>query len=66
MCEAVVFLAREGREKKIMENVVAMRPEGDHILLADLLGEQRIVRAQVRDVDFLRHRIVLEEIAAEG
>ena len=64
MCEATVFLASGGRERKIMENVVAMRPEGDCIFLADLLGEQRLVRAQIKDVDLLHHRVVLEEVPA--
>lgn len=62
VCEATVILSAEGHERKIMENVVAIRQDDDgNLLLADLLGEQRLVRARVRDVDFLRHRIVLEE-----
>ena len=63
MCEATVIISADGREHQIMENVVALRQDEDgRLLLADLLGEQKLVRARVRDVDFLRHRIVLEEI----
>ncbi|MHB1417022.1 MAG: CooT family nickel-binding protein [Chloroflexota bacterium] len=64
MCEATVFLAEEGAETKVMENVISMRPEDDQVLLADLLGEQKVVRARVKAVDFLRHRIVLEKLPA--
>lgn len=64
MCEATVFLFEEGQERKIMDNVVAMRrDEEGRVLLASLLGEQRLLQARVREVDFLRQRIVLEPAA---
>ena len=49
-----------------MENVVLLEPEGDRLLLVDLLGEQKLVRGKIRKADFLRHRIFLEESPAEA
>jgi len=66
MCEATAFLVGGGHERKIMENVVTVHPEEGQVLLADLLGEQKVVRARVRDVDLVRLRITLEELPAEG
>lgn len=61
MCEATVYLVKEGREEEIMHDVVLMRSEGDVFLLANLLGEQKLVRANIKKIDFLKHTIHLEE-----
>lgn len=66
MCEATAFLVVGDQEKKIMQDVVLLEPEGDHLLLVDLLGEQKLVRARVKKADFLRHRIILEETPAQA
>lgn len=66
MCEATAYLVIGDREKKIMENVVLLEPEGEQLLLVDLLGEQKVVRARIKKADFLRHRIVLEESPSEA
>ena len=59
MCEAVVFVVREGEKRQVMENVVTLRPEGDKILLTDLFGEQKLITARVERVDLTGHEIVL-------
>lgn len=66
MCEVAAFLAVDGGERKIMESVVLLEPEGDLLLLRSLLGEQKLLRARLKSVDFLRNRIVLEEPRAEA
>lgn len=64
MCEATVFLIDGGEEKQIIENVVSMRRvEDGQLLLASLLGEQRVLAAEIREVDLLHYRIVLEPSA---
>lgn len=66
VCEASVFLLVDGKENKIMENVTQIHPEADCLLLSDLLGRQRVVRARVKSVDFVQHRVILEEAEAEN
>jgi predicted RNA-binding protein len=61
MCEATVYLAEAGQEKRIMQDVVLVQPEGDTYLLANLLGEQKLVRGRIKRIDFLKHTIHLEE-----
>jgi len=62
MCEAIVFIARDGDLQKIMENVVTLHPEGNKLLLTDLFGEQKIVTAEVDKVDLLEHEIILKKL----
>ena len=59
MCEAAVFLVKDGEKQQIMDNVVTVHPEGDKILLTDLFGEQKLVTAKVERVDLLEHEIIL-------
>jgi len=61
MCEATVYLLREGREEEVMRDVVLVQPEGDLFLLANLLGEQKLVRGNIKKIDFLKHTLLLEE-----
>jgi len=59
MCEAIVYLVRDGKQEQIMRDVVLLQPEGDKILLAELLGEKKSVRASIKKIDFLRHTVYL-------
>jgi predicted RNA-binding protein len=59
MCEATVYLTEDGQEKKIMQDVVLVQPEGDAWLLVTLLGEQKLVRGTIKKLDFLKHTVHL-------
>ncbi|MGQ9710144.1 MAG: CooT family nickel-binding protein [Anaerolineae bacterium] len=61
MCETTVYLLREGQEEEIMRDVVVVQPEGDVLFLANLLGEQKLVRGNIKKIDFLKHTLLLEE-----
>ncbi|HEY66036.1 MAG TPA: CooT family nickel-binding protein [Caldilineae bacterium] len=59
MCETTVYLSEDGKEQKIMEDVVLVQPENDAYLLVNLLGEQKLVRGRLVKVDFLKHTLHL-------
>jgi predicted RNA-binding protein len=46
-----------------MENVDVLRPEGDHIYIRDIFGEQLRLRACIKEMNLVEHRIILEENA---
>jgi predicted RNA-binding protein len=60
MCEAVVFVVKDGEKQQIMENVVTVVPEGDKLLLTDLFGEQKLIRAGIDTIDLIGHEIILK------
>lgn len=62
MCEAIVYLVKDGKQEQIMRDVVLLQPEGDRIHLAELLGERKSVRASIQKIDFLRHAVYLTPI----
>jgi len=59
MCEAIVYVVKDGDKQKIMENVVTIQPDGERLLLTDLFGEQKLITAEVATIDLLAHEILL-------
>jgi predicted RNA-binding protein len=59
MCEAKIYLSKEGEEQKVMEDVVLVQPEGGAYLLVTLLGEQKLIRGRIEKIDFLKHTVHL-------
>ena len=60
MCEANVFLLKEGAEEEIMKDVLVLENRGNSLYLADLLGNEKEVRATIKHIDFGNHKVVLE------
>jgi predicted RNA-binding protein len=66
MCEANIFFNRGGKEELFMEKVDRIVPgEEDNLFLESIFGERRVVKARIREMELVRHRIVLEEINEE-
>lgn len=61
MCEANAYLVKDGEEKIIMENVDILRPEENGIYLQDIFGGQRTIKARIKEMNLVEHRILLEE-----
>lgn len=61
MCEARVYIEKEGELQKLMDNVVTIKPENDKLILTDLFGEQQFVDAEVKEIKLLDHKVVLQE-----
>ena len=62
MCLSKAYIDRNGERGLLMEEVVALEVRDDRLLLKSLLGEQKEVEANIREIDFLTHSIVLEEL----
>ena len=60
MCESNVYLATTDGQELILKDVTFLKPEGDGYRLATLFGEERHVRGRLREIDLLKHRVVLE------
>ncbi len=65
MCESKVYLLENGKEKKIMDNVIHIEPQNGKLFMYDLLGEQKIIDAAIKEVRLLEHKIILESEKAK-
>jgi predicted RNA-binding protein len=65
MCMATAYLKQGSRKEVLLAEVAYVQPEGDSLLLKPLFGEQRCVRATIREIDFLNSTILLEKTEEE-
>jgi predicted RNA-binding protein len=61
MCEANAYLVSGGEERLIMESVDILRPEANGIYLQDIFGGQRSIKARIKELNLVDHKILLEE-----
>ena len=60
MCESHAYLLRADGEELVMENVVNLTYEDDDLVITDLLGDTKHLKATVKEIKFMEHRIELE------
>jgi predicted RNA-binding protein len=62
MCEANAYLIKkDGKEELVLEAVDVLENEGDQIRVANIFGEQKVVKARIRSMSLVNHKIFLEE-----
>ncbi|CEP66150.1 RNA-binding protein, predicted [Moorella glycerini] len=63
MCEANAYLLKEdGEEELVFENVDRVLPREDGILMEDIFGKKKILRARIKEMALVDHKIFLEAI----
>ena len=60
MCEANAYLMTEGKEELILEDITLLRPEGGEIFIENMFGEQKRIKARIKEMNLTTHRITLE------
>ena len=61
MCEANAYLLQDGEEQLIMESVDIVRPDTNGIYLQDIFGGQRTIKAKIKEMNLVDHKILLEK-----
>ena len=59
MCEANAYLIKDGPEKVVMESVDILKPEDDGIYLENIFGERLKIKARIKEMNLVDHRILL-------
>ncbi|MHB1126448.1 MAG: CooT family nickel-binding protein [Bacillota bacterium] len=62
MCEANAYLVNEDGEELLLENVDRIIPQEDGLLLEDIFGKRKIVKARIKEMTLVEHKIILEKI----
>lgn len=58
MCQAIVYL----NDEEIMRDVVRVEPLPEGVRLTAFFEPPRVVPAAIREIDLLKHRVVLEPL----
>ena len=60
MCIATVYIDTVSGKEEVMGDVVLVEFESDGLRLTAILGEQKLLQAKVKSIDFLEHSVVVE------
>jgi predicted RNA-binding protein len=59
MCLGKVYQSEESNEP-LLENIAHLRLEGDQVELETLFGEKKAFQGRLREIDFVRSRIIMQ------
>ena len=63
MCESHAYLLRGDQEELFLENVDRLVPQDDdHLLLEDIFGQRKMIKARIKELALVDHKIILEEV----
>jgi len=60
MCETNVYVEKDGKQEILMKDVISITPVDDKLLLVDLFGEQKQIKAEFKELKLLEHMVILE------
>ncbi|MGD8564707.1 MAG: CooT family nickel-binding protein [Desulfarculaceae bacterium] len=63
MCEATAYIVdEEGQEQLLLADVDLIEPqEGGQLRLVSIYGEQKVIKADIKSMSLVNHRVVLAE-----
>jgi predicted RNA-binding protein len=60
MCESTAYIIKDGREEPVLESVDLLEESGENVRLTNLFGEEKTLRAKVKTLSLVDHKIILE------
>ncbi|MBO3443646.1 CooT family nickel-binding protein [Clostridium sp. CCUG 7971] len=61
MCESAAYVLRNEKLERVMDNVVSVDPYEGKVYLTDLLGEQKIIDGEIKEIKLMDHKIIIKE-----
>lgn len=61
MCEANAYILDEnGEEVLLLEGVDKLTPEDGRLVLENIFGQKKIIKARIKELSLVEHKIILE------
>ncbi len=62
MCEANAYLRKQGEQDELfLEAVDRVLPYEDGLLLEDIFGKRKMIKARIAELSLVDHKIILEK-----
>ncbi len=62
MCEANAYVIdNEGNETLLLEGVDKVIPEDGKLILENIFGQRKIIKARIKELALVDHKIILEK-----
>jgi len=59
MCQATIYMLRDGQEEEIMREVIQLVPVKEGVQLQTFFENPRTVSGRIVKIDFLKHTVTL-------
>ena len=60
MCESSVFVLKDGKETLFMEGVDIIKSDPDGLHLQSILGDSKKLKARIKELRLMEHKIIVE------
>ena len=64
MCLAKAYVGGAGEKKLVMEEIASLKFQEGKLLVTTLFGEQKEIKANIKEIDFMASSIILEELGS--
>jgi len=65
VCLSKAYIDRNGKRELLIDEVASVEIGDEKLLLKTLFGEEKEMEASIREIDFLTHSILLENLREE-
>jgi len=65
MCEAHAYLRLDDEDELFFENVDRVEPQDDCLVLENIFGQRKIIKARIKELALVDHKIILEKVEQE-
>ena len=65
MCEAHAYLRLDDEDELFFENVERVEPQDDCLVLENIFGQRKIIKARIKELALVDHKIILEKVEQE-
>lgn len=62
MCESNAYLRKGETDEVVLLNVDRIRPVEEGLLLEDIFGTRKVIKARIKELALIDHKIILEEV----
>lgn len=62
MCESAAYVLKGSNLERVMDNVVSVDPYDGKVYLTDLLGDQKIIDGEIKEIRLMDHKIIIQEV----
>ncbi|MBC8458874.1 MAG: CooT family nickel-binding protein [Deltaproteobacteria bacterium] len=62
MCESSAYVLKDGKEELVLESIDLLENKKGEVILINMFGEQKTVKAKVKALSLVEHKIIMEPI----
>ncbi len=62
MCEAHAYVRKDDKDELFMENVDSVLPYEDGLVLENIFGQRKMIKAHIKELNLVDHKVILEQV----